>query len=74
MRLIQLALPIAAGAYSFPSLQAVSYKLRVEVPGFAPAERTADLTANLDHARDLDYPLAGTYLQRPQAVKRRDTP
>ncbi|MCX6614402.1 MAG: carboxypeptidase-like regulatory domain-containing protein, partial [Acidobacteria bacterium] len=27
-----------SGTYSFPSLQATTYKVRVEVPGFTPAE------------------------------------
>lgn len=32
-----------SGTYSFPSLQATTYKVRVEVPGFTPAERTVNL-------------------------------
>lgn len=31
------------GVYAFPSLQAAEYKLRAEVPGFTPAERTINL-------------------------------
>ncbi|MBC7928080.1 MAG: carboxypeptidase regulatory-like domain-containing protein, partial [Bryobacteraceae bacterium] len=31
------------GTYSFPALAAESYRLRVEVPGFTPAERTMSL-------------------------------
>jgi hypothetical protein len=37
------AVTSTTGAYSFPSLQAMSYKVRVEVPGFTPAERTVNL-------------------------------
>lgn len=33
----------AAGAYAFPTLAAESYRLRVEVPGFTPSERTLSL-------------------------------
>lgn len=33
----------STGTYSFPTLQAITYKVRVEVPGFAPAERTVNL-------------------------------
>lgn len=33
----------SSGIYSFPSLQAVAYKVRVEAPGFSPAERTVNL-------------------------------
>lgn len=32
-----------SGIYSFPSLQATTFKVRVEVPGFTPAERTINL-------------------------------
>lgn len=31
------------GSYSFPSIAAESYRVRVEVPGFTPAERTMSL-------------------------------
>ncbi len=40
---VATTLSTASGSYSFPSLQAVTYKVRVEVPGFAPAERTVNL-------------------------------
>ena len=44
----------SSGTYSFPSLQATTYKVRVEVPGFTPAERTINLlvgqSANSDFA------------------------
>jgi len=42
----------ATGLYQFPGLRAGTYKLRFEVPGFAPAERTLNLpvgeTATID--------------------------
>ncbi len=76
-------LSTASNACCFPRLQATSYKLRVEVPGFAPAERTTHLTADSYQAllamaavtaEFQDYPLAGTYRQRAQAIKRRGPP
>lgn len=45
-------LSTSSGTYSFPTLAAESYRLRVEVPGFTPAERTLNLlvgqSANVD--------------------------
>lgn len=40
---VAATLTTPSGTFSFPSLQAASYKIRVEVPGFTPAERTVNL-------------------------------
>ena len=48
------AITSASGTYSFPSLQATTYKVRVEVPGFTPAERTAQKAALLKKLQEID--------------------
>lgn len=42
-----------SGAYAFPALQAQAYRIRVEVPGFTPAERTLTLLVGQNPAIDI---------------------
>src|SRR5580658_2456162 len=49
-----------AGLYQFPGLRAGTYRLRFEVPGFAPAERTIELLVGQTATIDLALQLAQT--------------
>jgi hypothetical protein len=50
----------ATGLYQFPGLRAGTYRLRFEVPGFAPAERTLTLLVGETATIDLAMQLAQT--------------
>jgi hypothetical protein len=50
----------AAGLYQFPGLRAKTYRLRLEVPGFAPAERTVTLLVGQTASVDVEMQLSQT--------------
>src|SRR5580700_6668942 len=50
----------ATGLYQFPGLRAETYRLRFEVPGFAPAERTVTLLVGVMASVDVDMQLSQT--------------
>jgi len=50
----------SAGLYQFPGLRAGSYRLRFEVSGFTPAERTLDLLVGTVATVDLELLLSKT--------------
>ena len=50
----------STGLYQFPGLRAGSYKLRFEVPGFAPAERTIELLVGQTATIDVGMQLSQT--------------
>ena len=50
----------ATGLYQFPGLRAGNYRLRFEVPGFAPAERTVLLLVGQNASIDVDLQLSQT--------------